>query len=228
MSKRTFLNFFVSLFSLFFFSSFNTVSAQTCTCTVNIVSNACVISSACPSGYTSHCIGIGLCNGGPSSCSCSPNGGSPPATCGGQGQPCCAGNTCNLVGGDCVFGTCTTVGVTIGAPLTPGWHTGDTISGEESCNSGKGIDTAIGCIPISSQGSIATFFLGWGMGIGGGIGFVLIVVSSFMIMTSAGDPRKLQAGKELLTGAISGILLLVFSAYILRVVGVDILKLPGF
>jgi hypothetical protein len=48
-----------------------------------------------------------------------------------------------------------------------------------------------------------------------------------MISTSAGDPKKLQAGKELLTAAISGLLLLIFSVFILRIIGVEILNIPG-
>ena len=93
--------------------------------------------------------------------------------------------------------------------------------------SGK-IATAIGCIPVFDAPRTAAFLLVWGIGIGGGIAFILIVYSGYMVTTSSGDPRRLQAGKELLTAATSGLLLLIFSAYILRVVGVDILEMPGF
>lgn len=85
------------------------------------------------------------------------------------------------------------------------------------------IDTAIGCVPVLSDQGLAGFFLGWGMGIGGGIALILMVVAAYMIMSSAGDPRKLQAGKELLTSAVTGLMLLLFSAYILRFIGVDLL-----
>jgi hypothetical protein len=86
-----------------------------------------------------------------------------------------------------------------------------------------GIQTAIGCIPIQSEQSLAEFFLKWGMGIGGGIALILIVISTINIMTSGGDPRKLQVGKEMLTSAITGLLMLVFAAYILQFIGVDLL-----
>src|SRR3989344_4754623 len=47
--------------------------------------------------------------------------------------------------------------------------------------------------------------------------------SGYQIMTASGDPRKLQAGKELLTAAVTGVVLLALTAFILRVIGVDIL-----
>jgi len=94
---------------------------------------------------------------------------------------------------------------------------------------GTGINTAIGCIPV--MGTIEVFLgwiLKWAIGIGGGIAFLLIVYAGFMIMTSQGNPERLQAGKELMTSAISGLILLIFSIFILRVIGVDILQIPGF
>lgn len=91
----------------------------------------------------------------------------------------------------------------------------------------KGIDTAIGCIPVEDTDAFIGFILRWAIGIGGGIAFLLIIFAGFQIMTSAGNPERLQGGRELLTSAIAGLILLVFSVFILRIIGVDILKLPG-
>lgn len=88
--------------------------------------------------------------------------------------------------------------------------------------SGK-VYTAIGCIPVANTQEFVRFLLPWAMGVAGGIAFVLMIYAGFMIMTSAGDPRRLQAGKELLTAAIMGLLLLVLGAYLLRLIGVNIL-----
>ncbi len=85
------------------------------------------------------------------------------------------------------------------------------------------IDTAIGCIPYGNPQALAAFFLTWGLGIAGGIALILIVYSSFLISTSQGDPHRLQVGKELLTAAFMGLIMLVFSAFILRMIGVDFL-----
>ena len=93
---------------------------------------------------------------------------------------------------------------------------------------GTGIDTAIGCIPVGDTNAFIGFILRWAIGIGGGIAFLLIVYSAFMIMTSQGNPERLKAGQELLTSAIAGLIMLIFSVFILKVIGVDILRLPGF
>ncbi len=90
------------------------------------------------------------------------------------------------------------------------------------------LDTAIGCIPIQDTKAFTSFFLRWAIGIGGGIAFLLIVYAAFLIMTSQGNPERLRAGQELLISAITGLILLIFSVFILRVIGIDILKLPGF
>ncbi|OGM74288.1 hypothetical protein A2382_04470 [Candidatus Woesebacteria bacterium RIFOXYB1_FULL_38_16] len=92
---------------------------------------------------------------------------------------------------------------------------------------GKGIDSAIGCIPIDTTGNLVAFFLRWSIGLAGGVAFIFIVYAGFLIIISTGDPKKVQAGKELLVAAISGLLLLVFSIFILRIIGVDILAIPG-
>lgn len=98
-------------------------------------------------------------------------------------------------------------------------------------NGGAGVQTAIGCIPVlanDSGTSFMGFILGWAIGIGGGIAFLLIVYAGFMIMTSSGNPERLKAGQELLTSAISGLILLVLSVFILNLIGVKILAIPGF
>lgn len=96
-----------------------------------------------------------------------------------------------------------------------------------------GIDTAIGCIPLElgffgsagGASSFVAFMLRWSIGLGGGIAFLLIVYAGFMITTSAGNPQRLQAGRELLTSAMAGLFMLLFSVFILRVIGIDILGL---
>lgn len=99
--------------------------------------------------------------------------------------------------------------------------------GGGNCTSDQ-LNTAIGCIDITNSTGLIGFILKWAIGIGGGVAFLLILYSSFMIMTSQGVPERLKAGQELLTSAIMGLILLIFSVFLLRLVGVNILNIPGF
>jgi len=93
---------------------------------------------------------------------------------------------------------------------------------------GTELNTAIGCIPVFNQSEFISFVLNWGVGIGGGIAFLLMLYAGFMTMTASGNPERLKAGQELLTSAIAGLILLIFSIFILKFIGVDILGLDKF
>lgn len=97
----------------------------------------------------------------------------------------------------------------------------------ETCDGGEGLQTAIGCIPIRNTNDFVGWFLKWAIGIAGGIAFLLIIFSGFQIMTSSNNPQQLQGGRELLTAAISGLIIIIFSAFLLKLIGVDILGIPG-
>jgi hypothetical protein len=87
--------------------------------------------------------------------------------------------------------------------------------------------TALGCIQTDPQKFIGSI-LGIAIGIGGGIAFLLILFGGFQILMSAGNPEKLNAGKELITSAITGLLIIIFSIFILQLIGVTIFAIPGF
>jgi len=92
---------------------------------------------------------------------------------------------------------------------------------------GQGAWTALGCIQTDPQKFIGSI-LGIAIGIGGGIAFLLILFGGFQILMSAGNPEKLNAGKELITSAITGLLIIIFSIFILQLIGVTIFAIPGF
>ena len=92
----------------------------------------------------------------------------------------------------------------------------------------EGIQTALGCIPTQNANQFVAWALKLAISIGGGIAFLLILFAGFNIITSAGDPQKLQAGKELLTSAIMGLILIIFSLFLLQLIGVKILQIPEF
>ena len=115
--------------------------------------------------------------------------------------------------------------------LIIGSSTSTVSAGQEECPSlsgSRGINRAIGCVPTENIADFTQYVLSWAIGIAGGIAFLLIVFAGFQILTSTGNPERLKAGQELLTSAIMGLILIIFSVFILRFIGVDILNIPGF
>ena len=90
-----------------------------------------------------------------------------------------------------------------------------------------GVLTAIGCVPTEPNAMIQGFLKIAGTA-GGGIALLLMIFGSFQIITSAGDQHKLQAGREQFSNAVIGLLFIIFSVLLLRIIGVDILGLEGF
>jgi len=94
-------------------------------------------------------------------------------------------------------------------------------------------NTAIGCIPIGAGvGGLPTgllnFILQWTFGISGGVIILMLIMTGYALVTSSGNPEKLQAVKENIVSIFSGVLLIVFSVVLLRAVGADVLLLPTF
>jgi hypothetical protein len=96
----------------------------------------------------------------------------------------------------------------------------------DACGTGS-LSTALGCLPYTRDAFISAL-LSFIVGISGGIALVIMLVATIQIMTASGDAKKLQAAKELFISAISGLLLLIFSVSLLRIIAGDIIKLPGF
>lgn len=69
--------------------------------------------------------------------------------------------------------------------------------------------------------------LGWGVTVGGGIAFLMIVLAGFQMTTAGGDPKKVQAARELLVSAISGLVLIALSIVVLNFIGVSVLGLDN-
>ncbi len=94
------------------------------------------------------------------------------------------------------------------------------------CSDGLSVDTALGCIPVKMDKFIA-WLLPYLFGIGGGIAFLLMVYGFILITTSKGDPKAVQAARETITSAVIGLLVSIFAIFILRLITLDILKIPG-
>lgn len=90
-----------------------------------------------------------------------------------------------------------------------------------------GFKTAIGCIhtsPVSLARDVLTFVVA----ISGGLAFLMMLLGVFQMLTSQGNPDSLNAGRERLTSAVIGLLFVIFSVLLLRIIGVDILGLGKF
>lgn len=122
-----------------------------------------------------------------------------------------------------------------GSDITPNDkcpENGCTKVGEDSgcdVNGGRGpaIKTAIGCVhtsPTEFVKDVMTFVIG----ISGGLAFLLMILGAFQMLTSAGNPDTLRAGRERLTSAIIGLLIVIFATLLLQIIGLDILQIPGF
>ena len=88
--------------------------------------------------------------------------------------------------------------------------------------------TAIGCLEAGNPTHFIGQILGWSTIVGAGIAFLLIVFGGFQITTAAGDPKRVKAAQELITAAIGGLLLIIFSIFLLNLIGIKVLNLgPG-
>jgi len=94
------------------------------------------------------------------------------------------------------------------------------------------VNTALGCISTkvevgSGQDTFFSKIIQIAVGLGGGLALILMLFGVFIITTSAGIPDKLKQGQEIITSAISGLIFIILSVFLLRLIGVDILSLPG-
>lgn len=88
------------------------------------------------------------------------------------------------------------------------------------------IDTALGCVPVKIEGFV-TWLLPILFGIVGGISFLLMVYGFILLSTSKGDPKVVQGARETISSAITGLLVSIFALFLLRLIAVDILQIPG-
>ncbi|MBI2029265.1 hypothetical protein HYT02_02535 [Candidatus Gottesmanbacteria bacterium] len=101
------------------------------------------------------------------------------------------------------------------------------IGNNEDNSSAQGVWTGIGCIETGISQFISRFF-SIGLGLAGGIALLFFIYGGFLVLTSQGNAEQVQQGREIITSAIAGLLLIIFSVFILRLISIDILKLPGF
>ena len=88
----------------------------------------------------------------------------------------------------------------------------------------SGTPTALGCIPNEPAAAIAKI-LPWAIRLGTGLAFLLFLYGAFTLITAGSDPQKVDTGKSIITSAAAGLIFIILSMLLLRVIGVDILEL---
>ncbi len=89
------------------------------------------------------------------------------------------------------------------------------------------IATDLGCFPNDPVG-FAQQFYGVGLGFIAGVALLALIWGGYSIMTSRGDPYRVNIGKSYIYYAIAGLLLAIFGYVFIQTVVVDILHVPGF
>jgi hypothetical protein len=95
------------------------------------------------------------------------------------------------------------------------------------CIDGKSVNTALGCIDTEDPKSFISALLLLGTGLGGGIALALMLYGVFVVTTSAGMPDKLNAGKEIITSAVAGLIFILLAVFLVNLIGINILGIPG-
>ncbi len=92
----------------------------------------------------------------------------------------------------------------------------------------KGVWTALGCIYTERSAFLSKTLFGWGLGLAGIVSFLCLIYSAIQLQISRGDPEKVKNARERATACLVGLLVIIFSVLILRILGVAIIGIPGF
>lgn len=97
------------------------------------------------------------------------------------------------------------------------------------CHNKNGyIWTAIGCLPTDFSALLKDYIFTYGVGIAAGTAFLYLLYGIFLLLTCGGNAEQIEQAKQTIVSALSGLLLIIFSVFLLKIIGVDILHLPDF
>lgn len=102
----------------------------------------------------------------------------------------------------------------------------DITSGNPDPN-GKGLMTAIGCVPTEPQAFVSGIFK-FIAGFAGAATLLLMFFGILQMITAAGNPEQVKRGMDQFTASIWGLVFLLIAVLLLKFIGVDILNIPGF
>jgi hypothetical protein len=87
--------------------------------------------------------------------------------------------------------------------------------------------TVLGDIPIGNPSDTVGWLTGYVISISGGIAFLLMLFGSLQVLISSGNEDNVKSGHEWITSAIAGLIFVIFSLFLLKLIGVQILGIPG-
>lgn len=89
------------------------------------------------------------------------------------------------------------------------------------------VPSELGCVPSNVVGFVGHYY-GFGLSLIGGVALLLIMYGAYLVLTSAGNPKQVNNGKDYIGYALAGLLLAIFGYFFVEVLTIDILKIPGF
>lgn len=85
-------------------------------------------------------------------------------------------------------------------------------------SNGAGVDPTSGLPKVCTAGSAISWITNMALGFAGVIAVVFIIVGGYMYLTSAGNDEAAEKGRKVLTNAIIGLIIIILSATIIRIV----------
>jgi hypothetical protein len=104
---------------------------------------------------------------------------------------------------------------------------------DTNCPSAKGVEcssgvvTALGCVK-TEPAQIIGATVAISVGAGGGVSLLVMIYGAFQMLTSGGSGDRLKEGRERFLAAAIGLTFITLAVFLLQIIGIDILNLPGF
>ncbi len=97
-----------------------------------------------------------------------------------------------------------------------------------SCALYGGFPSALGCMPMDKvERFLAEGVLGIGITFAGAFAVLCIIYGAIQFQLSGGESAKVQKAQKLITQCVVGLLIIIFSVFLLRFVGVNLLQIYG-
>ncbi|MFO0703097.1 MAG: hypothetical protein U0525_00010 [Patescibacteria group bacterium] len=97
-----------------------------------------------------------------------------------------------------------------------------------ACAQYGGFQSALGCMPMDkAERFISEGILGIGISIAGAVTILCMIYGAMLYQLSMGESSQVQKAQKLITGCFFGLITIIFALFILKVIGVDLLRIPG-